>query len=207
MIKKNYIVNLIMLVILPLILNSVSLIIRIITMGLAAIKIENFNVLVFAESFLLTSIFVLLGITAIIKAVAPFSNSVRIFRYVIAIIAFLYLVNFFFSEINSLILSKSLGYSPKFFDTYTEYEKAFRITAIILLIICCVLKDSFYKCKITLCILSALFILISDFCSPLYTLVSYGDSIGLRFIINTVLFIYAECSSIITGLSPTKSES
>ena len=171
-------------------------------------RIENYSFLLFLDSFSIIMCFVFLGITSVSRT---FKASLKFSvwsRYGACAMALIYIVLFVHQEMAKVRLLQSLEYTPSFSNDYSLFtlQKTMYIIALLIVIINCILKDDFFKTKWILTILCALSIFIAIFCSPLYTLINFEDTISFRFLLNSFLFSYCYCAVIITGLSPAKTK-
>lgn len=169
-------------------------------------RIETYSFRLFLESFSIIMCFVFLGITSVSRT---FKESVKFSvwsRYGACAMALVYIVLYIFEEIQTLRTLHSLEYTPSFSNYYSLFtlQKTMYIIGLLIVIINCILKDKFLKTKWILTILCALSIFVAIFCSPLYTLINFEDTISFRFLFNSFLLSYCYCAVIITGLSPLK---
>ena len=173
-------------------------------------RIENYSFLLFLESFSLIMCFVVLGIASVLRTFKETQKFSIVSRYGSCAMALIYIVLFVLQEIEKVRLLQSLGYTPNFSSYYSFFtiQKAMYIIVIGLLIVIinCILKDTFLKTKWILTILCALLIFVALFCSPLFTLIRFDGVVSFRFLFNSFLFSYCYCAVIITGLSPAKTK-
>ena len=171
-------------------------------------KIENYSFRLFLESFCIIMCFVFVGPASVLRAFEKTEIFSQICRYGACIVALIYVVLNIAQKIQTLRLLQSLEYTPSFSDYYSLFtlQKTMYIIGLLILIINCVLKDKFIKTKWILTVLCALSIFVAIFCSPLYTLINFKDTISFRFLFNSFLISYCYFAVIITGLSPVKTE-
>jgi len=168
--------------------------------------IDNYSFLLFLESFSLIMCFVFLGLASVLRTFKGTQKFSIVSRYGACAMALIYIALYVFQEIEKVRLMHSLGYTPSFSNYYSLFtlQKALYIISLLFVIISGILKDRFFKTKWILTILCALSIFVAIFCSPLYTLINFEDTISFRFLFNSFLFSYCYCGVIITGLAPTK---
>ena len=171
-------------------------------------KIENYSFRLFLESFCIIMCFVFVGLASVLRAFEKTEIFSQICRYGACIVALIYVVLNIAQKIQTLRLLQSLEYTPSLSNNYSLFalQKTMYIIAFLTAIINCILKDKFIKTKWILTVLCALSIFVAIFCSPLYTLINFKDTISFRFLFNSFLISYCYFAVIITGLSPVKTE-
>lgn len=171
-------------------------------------RIETYSFTLFFESFSLIMCFVFLGLASVLRTFKEAEKFSIVSRYGACALALIYIVLHIFKEIQTFRTLYSLGYMPSFSNYYSLFtlQKTMYIIALLIVIISCILKDKLFKTKWILTVLCALSIFVAIFCSPLYTLINFEDTISFRFLFNSFLFSYCYCGVIITGLAPTKIE-
>lgn len=169
-------------------------------------RIENYSFLLFLESFSLIMCFVFLGVASVLRTFKGTEKFSIVSRYGACAMALIYIMLYVLQEIEKVRLLQSLQYTPSFSNYYSLFtlQKTMYIIALLIVIISCILKDKLFKTKWILTVLCALSIFVAIFCSPLYTLINFEDTISFRFLFNSFLFSYCYCGVIITGLAPTK---
>ncbi len=171
-------------------------------------RIETYSFRLFLESFSIIMCFVFLGITSVLRIFKGTEKFSIVSRYGVCAMALIYIVLYLFEEIQTLRTLHYLEYTPSFSNYYSLFtlQKAMYIIGLLIVIINCILMDKFFKTRWILTILCALSIFVAIFCSPLYTLINFEDTISFRFLFNSFLLSYCYCAVIITGLSPAKTE-
>ena len=171
-------------------------------------RIETYSFSLFLESFSLIMCFVFLGLASVLRTFKEAEKISIASRYGACALALIYIGLYIFKEIQTFRTLSSLDYTPSFSNYYSLFtlQKIMYIIALLIVIINCFLKDKFFKTKWILTVLCALSIFVAIFCSPLYTLINFEDTISFRFLFNSFLFSYCYCGVIITGLAPTKIE-
>lgn len=167
-------------------------------------RIENY--LLFLESFSLIMCFVFLGLASVLRTFKGTEKFSIVSRYAAGAMALIYITLYVMQRIQTVRFVRSLGYTTSFSNYYSLFtlQKIMCIIALLIVIISCILKDKFFKTKWILTVLCALSIFVAIFCSPLYTLINFEDTISFRFLFNSFLISYCYCAVIITGLAPTK---
>ena len=170
--------------------------------------IENYSFLLFLESFSIIMCFVFLGLASVLRTFKETQKFSIVSRYGACSMALIYIVLYVLQEIEKVQFLQYLENTPSFSNYYSLFtlQKTMYIVALLIVIINCILKDKFFKTKWILTVLCALSIFVGLFCSPLYTLINFEDTISFRFLLNSFLFSYCYCGVIITGLAPTKIE-
>ena len=152
--------------------------------------------------------FVFLGFASVLRIFNVTRKFSAVSRYGACAMALIYIVLYVFQAIEKVRFLQSLQYTPSFSDYYSLFkiQSTMYTIAFLLVIINCILKDKFFRTKWLLTVLCALSLFIAVFCSPLYTLIKYDDTITFRFLLNSFLISYCYCAVIITGLFPSKTE-
>ena len=171
-------------------------------------RIENYSFLLFLESFSLIMCFVFLGLASVLRTFNGTEEFSIVSRYAAGAMALIYITLYVMQRIQTVRFVRSLGYTTSFSNYYSLFtlQKTMYIIALLIVIISCILKDKLFKTKWILTVLCALSIFVAIFCSPLYTLINFEDTISFRFLFNSFLFSYCYCGVTITGLAPTKIE-
>lgn len=171
-------------------------------------RIENYSFLLFLESFSIIMCFVFLGLASVLRTFKGTEKFSIVSRYAAGAMALIYITLYVMQRIQTVRFVRSLGYTTSFSNYYSLFtlQKTMYIIALLIVIISCILKDKLFKTKWILTVLCALSIFVAIFCSPLYTLINFEDTISFRFLFNSFLFSYCYCGVIITGLAPTKIE-
>lgn len=169
-------------------------------------RIENYSFLLFLESFSIIMCFVFLGLASVLRTFKGTEKFSIVSRYAAGAMALIYITLYVMQRIQTVRFVRSLGYTTSFSNYYSLFtlQKTMYIIALLIVIISCILKDKLFKTKWILTVLCALSIFVAIFCSPLYTLINFEDTISFRFLFNSFLFSYCFCAVIITGLAPTK---
>ena len=169
-------------------------------------RIENYSFLLFLESFSIIMCFVFLGLASVLRTFKGTEKFSIVSRYGACAMALIYITLYVMQRIQTVRFVRSLGYTTSFSNYYSLFtlQKTMYIIALLIVIISCILKDKLFKTKWILTVLCALSIFVAIFCSPLYTLINFEDTISFRFLFNSFLFSYCYCGVIITGLTPTK---
>lgn len=172
-------------------------------------SLQSFNIignygsfLLFLENFSIIMCFVFLGITAVLRAFKKTVKGSILCRYGACVMALIYITLYICEEIQ--VVRFQLCFS-NYFLLFT-IQKAMYIIGLLIVIVNCFLNNKFYKTKWILTIVCALSIFVAFFCSPLYTLIKYNDTVNLRFLLNSFLYSYSYCAVILSGLSPSKTE-
>lgn len=150
--------------------------------------------------------FVALGVAAVLKSFYTLKKSAVICRYIAAAFAFAHLVCYVWGKIEINRFTSSMTGSPKFFDTnLLEMQDEITAVVFVLLIACCLLKDSFVKIKWCLAIICTVVFIFAGII-PFLLLLKFNDTITLRFVLNLVVSNFCYGAVILTGLSPIKED-
>ena len=83
-------------------------------------------------------------------------------------------------------------------------EGILEVLALTMLVVCCFLKDKFYKLKWSLTLLVAVLLLLCEFVLPMTAIDASVDRFLLRYALNLFIFAYFYCTVAIVGLMPKK---
>ena len=169
-------------------------------------RFEHIDFLLFLPGSVLILCFVLLGAFAILKFFKKAQKVAVILKRLICVLAVMYIGLYSAQLFKTIKQCISINYYPKFFGSFVDAQKLLYIIVIIIVAICLLLKEKFFKTKWALAVICSILYFVASFLTPLYTLINYNDAINFRFLLNSFLYCYSYCAVILSGLSPSKTE-
>jgi hypothetical protein len=171
--------------------------------GLLELNSVEFSLLYFLKTNLYVLLDLLLGIISILKS---FDKTIKFAKYVQYFLCFIVVVEILISFIFFDIFAKygNLGvcqYQPTFLGIIDYFRDELECITLLVLVVCCSLKNKFYKTKLILAILVAFLLFISHFILAVYNLWGYID---FRFLFNQLMSLFPSIIVSIIGLAPIK---
>ncbi len=160
--------------------------------GISILDIMTDNVIIFF-------CFLFLGCASVFRKFVPTEKVAAIFKYLASVVAVVYILGY----VIKLIWFLSWGVSPSFFRSVIEWQDEVRVVGFALLIVCCFLKDSFYKLKWGFTILCAV-LFFMETTLPVSSLMAYHDPLVWRFMLNSLISVYCCSAAVVMGLAPVK---
>jgi hypothetical protein len=155
--------------------------------------------------------FLFLAIISVLKWFKKTIKYSRFFEYFVSAIA---VIQIYINIIDIVEKNKLLDpnqYLPYFSEAISFFQNELECVALLILVVCCLLKNKFIKTKWILAILAASIIFLVDFCA----MVSYS-SISLKvwldnvsnpiFWLGIILIYFSKTTAIILGLAPAKQD-
>lgn len=169
-------------------------------------KTDYYHLFLTLEDFSYSMCFALVGLSAVLRYFKKTEKASVYCRYGAGVMALIYIVLSILEKIPSLGLSRCYETTPSFNYIIPPEKLQFVLLLIVFstVIINCLLKDKFYKIKVTLIIVCEAAFLIAVLYSPIYTLIEIRDVALLKGLLNLVLFSFPFCAVILTGLMPSK---
>jgi hypothetical protein len=135
-------------------------------------------------------------------------KTIKFAKYVQYFLCFIVVVEILISFIFFDIFAKygNLGvcqYQPTFLGIIDYFRDELECITLLVLVVCCSLKNKFYKTKLILAILVAFLLFISHFILAVYNLWGY---ITFRFLFNQLTSLFPSIIVSIIGLAPVKQE-
>ncbi len=162
----------------------------------------EFGVLeVMTGSIIILFCFLFLGCASVFRKFVPTKKVATVFKYIMSGVAMVYILGYVIKSIWVL----SWGVAPAFFGSVIESQDEVFVVALALLIVCCFLKDSFYKLKWGLTVLCAVMFSVAS-ALPMVSLMMFHDPIASRLIPQVLIFAFGCTSIIVTGLAPVKNK-
>lgn len=156
---------------------------------------------VMTESYFVSFCFLLLGCASVFRKFVPTEKVAAVFKYIASGVAAVYILGYVIKSIWVL----SWGVVPAFFGSVIELQDEILVVGFALLIVCCFLKDSFYKLKWGLTVLCAVMFSVAS-ALPMVSLMMFRDPIASRLIPQVLIFAFGCTSIIVMGLAPTKNK-
>jgi hypothetical protein len=168
--------------------------------GLLELNSVEFSLLYFLKTNLYVLVFLLLGMVSIFKW---FDKTIKFTKYVQYFLCFIAVIE----VCNNLIYNYTFyrfapyQYQLTFFETISWLRDELECITLLVLVVCCSLKNKFYKTKLILAILVAFLLFISHFILAVYNLWGYID---FRFLFNQLMSLFPIIIVSIIGLAPIK---
>ncbi len=165
---------------------------------------DNFNFVLYLDSFAFALCFVFLGIASMLRIFRVTIKLSDVCKYFASVMAVTYILTNIINTITRIKASYNLENTPSFFGSYISLQETFYVVGFLIIIVNCFLKDKFFKTKWLLTILCASCFLVG-INTNLFWLIKVGPIGDIRFIINQFIFAYSFVVTVMIGLAPSKS--
>lgn len=175
--------------------------------GLLGVLLElndvEFSLLYFLKTNLYVLVFLLLGILSIFKWIDKTVKFAKYAQYFLCFIAVIEVcVNLIYNH--TFYRFAPYQYQPTFFETISWLRDELDCIALLVLAVCCLLKDKFYKTKWIFAIsVTCLFFVVHSIL-PLCNLLNCGVPITFRFLLENLTGNFPIFAVSILGLAPVK---
>ncbi len=154
---------------------------------------------VMTDSYFFSFCFLFLGCASVLGKFASTVKVANICKYVASGVASVYILGYGIKMIWSL----SWGVFPAFFRSVIELQDEVLVIAFVMLIVCCYLKDDFYKLKWGFTISCVILFFIAS-ALPVVSLMAYNDPLAWRLMLNSLISVCCCGAVVLLSLRPKK---